>query len=74
MDNDLRGEYDPAEITKELRDLNKILNITSVNSSKKSSSLKVSSTKKSKGVTGQTYLLNLSHKKTSKLKISKHSI
>jgi hypothetical protein len=64
------------EITKDLKELNKILNTLNINSdnNRSSTSLKVSSTKRSKGVTGQTYLLNLSHKKTSKLKISKYSI
>jgi hypothetical protein len=64
-----------SELTSKLKELNKIFNIETPNSSnKKSYSLKVSSTKKSKGVTGQTYLLNFTHKKTSKMKTSKHNI
>ena len=64
-----------GEITNELKGLNKILNVSNINSSRnKSMSLKVSSSKRSKGVTGQTYLLNFSHKKTSKIKTSNYSI
>ena len=55
------------ELTKELKELNQILIIPNTNSSsKKSASLKVSSSTKNKGVTGQTYLVNFSHNKTSK--------
>lgn len=63
-----------TEVTKSFKDLNKILNTETIISNNKSTSLKVSSTKRNKGVTGQTYLLNFSHKKTSKLKTSKQSI
>ena len=68
-----------SELTSDLKDLNKILNMTGINNSnnsnnKKSTSLKVSSSKRSKGVTGQTYLLNFSHKKTSKIRTSNYSI
>ena len=64
-----------GEITNELKGLNKILNVSNINNSRnKSMSLKVSSSKRSKGVTGQTYLLNFSHKKTSKIKTSNYSI
>jgi hypothetical protein len=63
------------ELTNELKGLNKILSMTRrITSSKKSTSLKVSSSKRSKGVTGQTYLLNFTHKKTSKIKTSNYSI
>jgi len=66
------------ELTNELKELNKIFKLTSTSiNSRKTSSLKISSTKKSKGVTGQTYLLNSSQKKrtkTSKTKTSKHII
>ena len=63
------------EVTNELKGLNKILNISNINSSRnKSSSLKVSSSKRSKGVTGQTYLLDFSNKKTSKKKTSTYII
>jgi len=41
---------------------------------KKSTSLKVSSSKRNEGVTGETYLINLSYKKKSKLKTLKYSI
>jgi hypothetical protein len=63
-----------TELTNELKEINKILKLTS---SKKISSLKVSSTKRSKGITGQTYILNSSQKirsKKSKTKTSKQSI
>jgi hypothetical protein len=64
-----------SELTSELKGLNKILTMTRrISSSKKSTSLKVSSSKRSKGVTGQTYLLNFTHKKTSKIKTSNYSI
>jgi serine/threonine protein kinase len=64
-----------SELTSELKDLNKIFNSSSVNTNKKTYSLKVSSsTKKSKGVTGQTYLLDFRHTKTSKKKTSKYTI
>lgn len=63
-----------SELTKELKELNKILIIPNTNSSsKKSASLKVSSSTKNKGVTGQTYLVNFSHNKTSK-KTRTHNI
>jgi hypothetical protein len=69
------------ELTNNLKDLNKIFKLTSTRTNnKKSSSLKVSSTKRTKGVTGQTYILNLGYKKTSKTKTktktktSKHRI
>jgi hypothetical protein len=55
------------EITKELKELNKILSIPNTNSyNRKSTSLRVSSSKKNKGVTGQTYLVKFSHNKTLK--------
>jgi len=63
------------ELTNELKDFNKILNVSKIKSSRnKSISLKVSSSKRNKGVTGQTYLLNFRHKKTSKIQISNHNI
>jgi hypothetical protein len=63
------------ELTNELKELNKIFKLTSTSiNSRKTSSLKISSTKKSKGVTGQTYLLNSSQKKRSKTRSSKHNI
>lgn len=69
---------DESELTSELKDLNKILNVTSMknsSSNNKKSTLNISSTyKKSKGVTGQTYLLNASHNKTSKIKSGKYII
>ena len=61
------------EVTNELKGLNKLLDVTSINNSNKSTSLKVSSSR-IKGITGQTYLLNFSHKKTTKIKTSKYSI
>jgi hypothetical protein len=66
-----------TELTNELKELNKIFKLTSTSTStnsRKSSSLKISSTKKSKGVTGQTYLLNSSQKKRSKTRSSRHNI
>ena len=67
-----------TELTNELKDLNKIFKLTSTStSSRRTSSLKISSTKRSKGVTGQTYLLNSSQKKhsrNSKTRTSKHII
>ena len=67
-----------TELTNELKELNKIFKLTSTSTnSRRSSSLKISSTKRSKGVTGQTYLLNSSqkkHSKNSKTRTSKHSI
>lgn len=66
------------ELTNELKDLNKIFKLTNTStSSRRTSSLKISSTKRSKGVTGQTYVLNSSQKKrsiNSKTRTSKHSI
>ena len=67
------------ELTNELKKLNKIINISSTRiSSKKSSSLKISSRKRSKGITGQTYILNSNQKtlksKTLKSKTSKQNI
>jgi hypothetical protein len=68
------------ELTNNLKDLNKIFKLTSTStssSSSKTSSLKVSSTKRSKGVTGQTFILNSSQKirsKKSKSKTSKQRI
>ena len=66
------------ELTNELKELNKILNMTNIKNSnyngKKSTSLKVSSSKRNEGVTGETYLINLSYKKKSKLKTLKYSI
>ena len=65
------------ELTNNLKDLNKIFKLTSTSSSSKTSSLKVSSTKRSKGVTGQTHILNSSQKirsKKSKSKTSKQRI
>jgi hypothetical protein len=48
-----------SELENELKGLNKILNITNNNNKRSSSSsLKVSSSNKSKGVTGKTYLLD----------------
>jgi hypothetical protein len=62
------------EVTNELKGLNKLLNVSSINNNNnKSTSLKVSSSR-IKGVTGETYLLNFKHKKTSKIKTSKYSI
>jgi len=63
------------ELTNNLKDLNKIFYVkrTSVNS-KKSSTLKISSVKRSKGVTGKTYMLDSNYKKTSKTRTSKHRI
>ena len=64
------------ELTNNLKDLNKIFKLTST-SSRRTSSLKVSSTKRSKGVTGQTHILNSSQKirsKKSKSKTSKQRI
>ena len=62
------------ELTNEFKELNKILNMSNNNynnynnnnstNSKKSTSLKVSSSKRFKGITGQTYLLNINYKKT----------
>jgi hypothetical protein len=67
-----------SELTNELKKLNKIFKLTTTStSSRRTSSLKISSTKRSKGVTGQTYILNSSQKKrspNSKTKTSKHSI
>ena len=70
-----------TELTNELKEINKIFKLTSTSastsSSRKTSSLKVSSTKRSKGVTGQTYILNSSQKKrskNSKTTTSKHII
>jgi serine/threonine protein kinase len=69
-----------TELTNELKDLNKIFKLTSTSTStgsRRTSSLKISSTKRSKGVTGQTYLLNSSQKKhsrNSKTRTSKHII
>ena len=66
------------ELTNELKELNKILNMANIKNSnyngKKSTSLKVSSSKRNEGVTGETYLINLSYKKKSKLKTLKYSI
>jgi hypothetical protein len=64
------------ELTNELKEINKIFRLTNITSNK-NSSLKVSSTKRSKGVTGQTYILNSSQKirsKKSKTKTSKQRI
>ena len=62
------------ELTSELKELNKIFKLTSTStSSRQTSSLKVSTTKGSKGVTGQTYILNSSQKKRSKNSKSKTS-
>lgn len=58
------------EVTNELKRLNKLLDISNINNNNKSTSLKVSSSR-IKGVTGETYLLNFKHKKTSKIKTSK---
>jgi hypothetical protein len=69
-----------TELTNELKELNKIFKLTSTSASinsRRTSSLKISSSKRSKGVTGQTYLLNSSQKKrtkTSKTRTSKHII
>jgi serine/threonine protein kinase len=65
-----------SELTNELKKINKIFKLTNTSSSK-NSSLKVSSTKRSKGVTGKTYILNLTQKippKKSKTKTSKQRI
>jgi len=65
-----------SELTNELKGINKILRLTNTTSNK-NSSLKVSSSKRSKGVTGQTYILNSSKKirsKKSKTKTSKQRI
>jgi serine/threonine protein kinase len=65
-----------SELTNELKEINKIFRVTNT-SSNKNSSLKVSSTKRSKGVTGQTRILNSSQKigsKKSKTKTSKQRI
>ena len=65
------------ELTNNLKDLNKIFKLTRTSTSSKTSSLKVSSTKRSKGVTGQTFILNSSQKirsKKSKSKTSKQRI
>jgi hypothetical protein len=65
-----------SELTNELKGINKIFRLTTT-SSNKNSSLKVSSTKRSKGVTGQTYILNSSqkiHSKKPKTKTSKQRI
>ena len=62
------------EVTSELKGLNKLLDITNINNNNnKSTSLKISSSR-IKGVTGQTYLLNFRHNKTSKIKTSNYSI
>ena len=62
------------DLTSELKELNKIFKLTSTStSSRQTSSLKVSTTKGSKGVTGQTYILNSSQKKRSKNSKSKTS-
>jgi serine/threonine protein kinase len=67
-----------TELTNELKELNKIFKLTSTSTnSRRTSSLKISSTKRSKGVTGQTYILNSSQKKrstNSKTRTSKHII
>ena len=70
MGVNIDGEYG---FCSELKGINKIFRLTTT-SSNKNSSLKVSSTKRSKGVTGQTYILNSSqkiHSKKSKTKTSK---
>jgi hypothetical protein len=61
------------EVTSELKGLNKLLDVTNINNNNKSTSLKVSSSR-IKGVTGQTYLLNFRHNKTSKIKTSNYRI
>jgi serine/threonine protein kinase len=59
-----------VELENDLKGLNKILNIRNSNSKNSSStSLKVSSSNKSKGVTGKTYLLNYNHTETKKYSI-----
>ena len=68
-----------SELTNELKEINKIFRLTSASastrtSSKRTSTLKISSSKRSKGVTGQTYILNSSQKKHSKTRTSKHII
>jgi len=59
---------DINELTNELKELNTIMNIAIKNTSisKKSTSLKLSSSKRNKGITGQTYVLNSSQKNKSK--------
>ena len=54
-----------SELTNELKGINKIFRLTTTTSNKKSS-LTVSSTQRSNGVTGQTHILNLSQKIRSK--------
>ena len=57
------------ELTDDLNDLNKIINVKDVKIlNKKTSSLKISSSKRNKGITGQTYLLKTSQKIKSKTK------
>ena len=57
------------ELTNDLNELNKIINLKSIRIiNKKTSSLKISSSKRSKGITGQTYVLNTSQKIKSKSK------
>jgi len=61
-----------VELTNNLKDLNKIFRLTRTSeNSKKTSTLKISSIKKSKGVTGKTYILDSNYKKTSKTRTSK---
>jgi len=55
------------ELTNDFKSLNKILNIT--NTKHMSSSLKISSSNKSKGVTGKTYLLNYKDTESKKYNI-----
>lgn len=57
------------ELTNDLNGLNKIINVEDMSIiNKKTSSLKISSSKRSKGITGQTYVLKTSQKIKSKSK------
>ena len=57
------------ELTNDLNGLNKIINVKGIRMiNKKTSSLKISSSKRSKGITGQTYVLKTSQKIKSKSK------
>ena len=55
-----------SELENELRGLNKILNISNNNKHSSSSSLKVSTSNKSKGVTGKTYLFDYKYHESTK--------
>jgi len=57
------------DLTNDLNGLNKIINVKGIRIiNKKTSSLKISSSKRSKGITGQTYVLKTSQKIKSKSK------